>query len=114
MPAAIVAAICVASIFLSIVGNRAHDRAVVVVPEVRLREGNGEAFATVGVSLQEGTTCGVVERRGDWFNVDTPAETGWVHNRDIELVPATPTISFSQLIGASTNMQPVPPADTRS
>ncbi len=72
------------------------DRGVVVVEDVRLRQGNGSAFATLeGTDLPEGSCFEVVQRKGNWIQVrTTDGREGWMAADAAEIIqsPALRTI----------------------
>ena len=77
-PAAMIAIMCALSLGLQSCGRSSHEKAIVVVPQAQLREGNGDAFALLDTLVTEGTSCDMLEQRGDWLKVTTHGTTGWL------------------------------------
>jgi len=70
----------------------ANERGIVVAQTV-IRTGNGEAFAPkYQQPLHTGDPFDLVQRRGDWLKIRTPAgQTGWVWAHDVEQIRPRPS-----------------------
>ncbi len=85
----VVAMLCGASLGVDY-WERPVDRAVTIAPATPLRSGNGHGFEPLGIELPEGTTCDLLEKRGEWLKVAAPGETGWLDANQAMIISARP------------------------
>ncbi len=83
--------ISLGSVLLTQSNSRSPWNAVMVSDSVKLYAGDGEEFdAVVTLDTAQGHRVEVLGQRGAWSRIrTTQGHTGWVHDRDVELVSVT-------------------------